>query len=674
MLQDLLGAQLDLPVRVAIATIVIAALLGLTVLIVRRLSGSGSGGMLRSRQARLAVVDSVAVDPRRRLVLVRRDEVEHLLLVGGTTDIVVEPAIGRATGRDASTTQRDLPARETPALRDTAPSREPTALREPPAREALSRRPSPAALSAPPFEAEADIASSPSHIEGADSPVPVFPAPVAEPASEEMPEPVAARPASFSPAPRPVAPPSEARRPLPQRRPLRSEEPAPSRPARPLTGVSERFSRPTGALGLTRASLASEPGAVAAAATDAATNSAPSLAPSPAAPDQEEIHTAIAAPATDSPEASPAAPATSIIGEVAPEAPAPAETTPTLDNSEVADVKPVSDAIPVFDMPAPEQDEAPAAPIEEPAPVFEPAPFAEPAPSMSGPSLPVFDEIKAEDAAPAPETTSPTFEAPVFDAPATEAPAAAPTEIEATAPLATESTPPSEAQPAEEPVFQAQVSEAPIVVMPAAPLLPEMPLSPAPEPEAPQSEPETDSPAPAAPSPFRRVPMFSISRPPRAPAAERTEPQIGDLAKRLESSLGEALGTPPSEEKAAEAPPPPRPAPRIGPARFSPVMRAGITTPTAPPRPVPRDVRPQPAPPAMTSPDLGLEADLVRQLELTLAREAEADEAARAAARAEEDKAAQETAKEETAVKSSDPFDDLEAEMATLLGRSPGAR
>ncbi len=123
MLQDLLGAQLDLPVRVAIATIVIAALLGLTVLIVRRLSGAGAGGGPRSRQARLAVVDSVAVDPRRRLVLVRRDEVEHLLLVGGTSDIVVEPAIGRTAAREAGPGARSLAQREAPALRDAAPAR-----------------------------------------------------------------------------------------------------------------------------------------------------------------------------------------------------------------------------------------------------------------------------------------------------------------------------------------------------------------------------------------------------------------------------------------------------------------------------------------------------------------------------------------------------------------------
>jgi hypothetical protein len=50
-----------------------------------------SGG--RNAQPRLAVLDATPVDSHRRLVLVRRDDVEHLLLIGGNTDIVVEPAI-----------------------------------------------------------------------------------------------------------------------------------------------------------------------------------------------------------------------------------------------------------------------------------------------------------------------------------------------------------------------------------------------------------------------------------------------------------------------------------------------------------------------------------------------------------------------------------------------------
>jgi len=50
---------------------------------------------------RLAVIDAAAVDGRRRLVLVRRDNIEHLLMIGGPTDIVVESNIVRAmTARD----------------------------------------------------------------------------------------------------------------------------------------------------------------------------------------------------------------------------------------------------------------------------------------------------------------------------------------------------------------------------------------------------------------------------------------------------------------------------------------------------------------------------------------------------------------------------------------------
>lgn len=42
---------------------------------------------------RLAVVESVMIDPRHKLALVRRDGVEHLLLLGHQSDRVVETGI-----------------------------------------------------------------------------------------------------------------------------------------------------------------------------------------------------------------------------------------------------------------------------------------------------------------------------------------------------------------------------------------------------------------------------------------------------------------------------------------------------------------------------------------------------------------------------------------------------
>jgi hypothetical protein len=63
---------------------------------------------------RLAVIDAVAVDGRRRLVLVRRDNVEHLLMIGGPTDIVVEPNIVRAMPARDQMAQRPVGSAEPP--------------------------------------------------------------------------------------------------------------------------------------------------------------------------------------------------------------------------------------------------------------------------------------------------------------------------------------------------------------------------------------------------------------------------------------------------------------------------------------------------------------------------------------------------------------------------------
>jgi len=78
--------------------VVVLALIGLVAWLVRRFAGNRLGANTnRGRMPRLAVIDAAAVDGRRRLVLVRRDNIEHLLMIGGPTDIVVEPNIVRAT-------------------------------------------------------------------------------------------------------------------------------------------------------------------------------------------------------------------------------------------------------------------------------------------------------------------------------------------------------------------------------------------------------------------------------------------------------------------------------------------------------------------------------------------------------------------------------------------------
>ncbi|WP_417670911.1 hypothetical protein [Roseibium sp.] len=76
----------------AIALGIVLILIALFVFILKRLTGTRlSAG--RSRQPRIAIMDATNIDTRRRLLLIRRDNVEHLILVGGPSDIVVEQGI-----------------------------------------------------------------------------------------------------------------------------------------------------------------------------------------------------------------------------------------------------------------------------------------------------------------------------------------------------------------------------------------------------------------------------------------------------------------------------------------------------------------------------------------------------------------------------------------------------
>ena len=99
-----------------LAFVAVLALIGVLAWLVRRFAGNRLGANPnRGRMPRLAVIDAAAVDGRRRLVLVRRDNVEHLLMIGGPTDIVVEPNILRATpGRDQMAARPAVGAAEPP--------------------------------------------------------------------------------------------------------------------------------------------------------------------------------------------------------------------------------------------------------------------------------------------------------------------------------------------------------------------------------------------------------------------------------------------------------------------------------------------------------------------------------------------------------------------------------
>ncbi|MBZ9653361.1 flagellar biosynthetic protein FliO [Phyllobacterium lublinensis] len=73
--------------------LLVIALLLVVFAVLRRVTGGTFVAGGRNRQVRLSVTDAAAVDSRRRLVLVRRDDVEHLILIGGPSDVVIEQNI-----------------------------------------------------------------------------------------------------------------------------------------------------------------------------------------------------------------------------------------------------------------------------------------------------------------------------------------------------------------------------------------------------------------------------------------------------------------------------------------------------------------------------------------------------------------------------------------------------
>jgi hypothetical protein len=99
----------------AVSLVLLIGVCGLGVWVARQSMGMGGMPLFAPKQRRLGLIESTAIDNRRRLLLIRRDNVEHLIMTGGPVDVVIEsgiavprPAIvgleqpgnGMANGRD----------------------------------------------------------------------------------------------------------------------------------------------------------------------------------------------------------------------------------------------------------------------------------------------------------------------------------------------------------------------------------------------------------------------------------------------------------------------------------------------------------------------------------------------------------------------------------------------
>jgi flagellar protein FliO/FliZ len=157
-LASIFGSGLPTYVQgIILAVVLFIVFVGL--LLVWRSVRSGAGratsqGASRARQPRLGVVDVFDLDRQRQLILLRRDNVEHLVMIGGPNDVVVEQQIMR--GAAARTTpsveailEKALQADDNPEphpvaeARPVEPRQEPRQPPKQPARSAAAPGPAP---------------------------------------------------------------------------------------------------------------------------------------------------------------------------------------------------------------------------------------------------------------------------------------------------------------------------------------------------------------------------------------------------------------------------------------------------------------------------------------------------------------------------------------------------
>ena len=112
--------EIETYVRFLAALVLVLVLIGGCAWAARRLGLGGALSAAKGSVARLGVVEVKVLDSRRKLVLLRRDAREYLVLLGPNQDLLIEsgpgPAPGEASAGDAD--MGEAGARKTPSAED----------------------------------------------------------------------------------------------------------------------------------------------------------------------------------------------------------------------------------------------------------------------------------------------------------------------------------------------------------------------------------------------------------------------------------------------------------------------------------------------------------------------------------------------------------------------------
>jgi flagellar protein FliO/FliZ len=92
-------------VRLFLALAIVLALMGGLAFVMKKLGLAGTFGDIPGKKGRLKLLETLPLDARRRLVLIQRDDRQHLVILGVNGETVVEAGIESQQSQDNEQTE-----------------------------------------------------------------------------------------------------------------------------------------------------------------------------------------------------------------------------------------------------------------------------------------------------------------------------------------------------------------------------------------------------------------------------------------------------------------------------------------------------------------------------------------------------------------------------------------
>ena len=80
-------------IKFVLALVFVLGLIGGFAILAKRAGLGNRGPIVRGKSNRLSIIESMSLDPKRRVVLIRRDDAEHLVLLGVQNEQIIETGL-----------------------------------------------------------------------------------------------------------------------------------------------------------------------------------------------------------------------------------------------------------------------------------------------------------------------------------------------------------------------------------------------------------------------------------------------------------------------------------------------------------------------------------------------------------------------------------------------------